>query len=55
MQKPVRRALAALLTTVALVGSAAAQYPNKPIKWVVPYPPAGTTDVLARIVAQSLS
>ena len=55
MQKPVRRALAALLATVALVGSAAAQYPNKPIKWVVPYPPAGTTDVLARIVAQSLS
>ena len=55
MQKPVRRALAALLATVALVGSAAAQYPTKPIKWVVPYPPAGTTDVLARIVAQSLS
>ena len=55
MQKPVRRALAALLTTVALVGAAAAQYPTKPIKWVVPYPPAGTTDVLARIVAQWLS
>lgn len=55
MQKPVRRAFAALLATVALVGSAAAQYPNKPIKWVVPYPPAGTTDVLARIVAQWLS
>ena len=50
-----RFALAALLATVALVGSAAAQYPTKPIKWVVPYPPAGTTDVLARIVAQSLS
>jgi tripartite-type tricarboxylate transporter receptor subunit TctC len=55
MQKPVRRAFAALLATVALVGSAAAQYPTKPIKWVVPYPPAGTTDVLARIVAQWLS
>ena len=55
MQFPVRRALAALLATVALVGSAAAQYPTKPIKWVVPYPPAGTTDVLARIVAQWLS
>lgn len=55
MQKPVRRALAALLATVALVGSTAAQYPTKPIKWVVPYPPAGTTDVLARIVAQWLS
>ena len=33
----------------------AADYPNRPIKWIVPYPPAGTTDVLARIVAQALS
>ncbi len=33
----------------------AADYPEKPIKWIVPYPPAGTTDVLARIVAQPLT
>ena len=33
----------------------AADYPVRPVKWVVPYPPAGTTDVLARIVAQWLS
>jgi tripartite-type tricarboxylate transporter receptor subunit TctC len=33
----------------------AADYPDKPIKWVVPYTPAGTTDVLARIVAQPLT
>jgi tripartite-type tricarboxylate transporter receptor subunit TctC len=33
----------------------AADYPTRPIKWVVPYPPAGTTDVLARIVAQWLT
>ena len=38
------------------IGSAwAQQYPDRPIKWIVPYPPAGTTDVLARIVAQPLS
>lgn len=30
-------------------------YPAKPVKWIVPYPPAGTTDVLARIVAQWLT
>ncbi|WP_203583647.1 Bug family tripartite tricarboxylate transporter substrate binding protein [Sheuella amnicola] len=30
-------------------------YPNRPIKWVVPYPPGGTTDVLARIMAQYLT
>jgi tripartite-type tricarboxylate transporter receptor subunit TctC len=30
-------------------------YPAKPVKWIVPYPPAGTTDVLARILAQWLT
>ncbi len=30
-------------------------YPAKPVKWIVPYPPAGTTDVLARMVAQWLT
>ena len=46
----------ALLSALAGAGSAqAADYPTKPVKWVVPYPPAGTTDVLARIVAQWLT
>ena len=46
----------ALLSAVAGAGPVqAADYPTRPVKWVVPYPPAGTTDVLARIVAQWLS
>jgi len=50
----------ALMAGVALVltlaGSAnAADYPVRPVKFVVPYAPAGTTDVLARIVAQWLT
>ncbi len=45
-----------LFCCAALVRPAlAADYPVKPVKWVVPYPPAGTTDVLARIVAQWLT
>jgi tripartite-type tricarboxylate transporter receptor subunit TctC len=39
----------------AAVPARAADYPAGPVKWVVPYPPAGTTDVLARIVAQWLT
>jgi tripartite-type tricarboxylate transporter receptor subunit TctC len=38
------------------IGSAwAQQYPDRAIKWIVPYPPAGTTDVIARIIAPPLS
>jgi tripartite-type tricarboxylate transporter receptor subunit TctC len=45
-----------LLGLAAIVQPALAQtYPNRPIKWIVPYPPAGTTDVLARIIAQYLT
>jgi tripartite-type tricarboxylate transporter receptor subunit TctC len=49
-------ALVAVFAAIAGIGSAfAADYPAHAVKWVVPYPPGGTTDVLARIVAQWLS
>ena len=49
--------LAALCFAVVLPGAAALaqDYPSRPIRWIVPYPPAGTTDVLARIVGDYLS
>jgi len=46
----------ALLT--AIVGGApasAAGYPDKPVKVIVPFAPAGPTDVMARLIAQKLS
>ena len=36
------------------IGTAAAQYPNKPLKMIVPFPPAGSTDLSARAVAGKL-
>ena len=55
MQNFIRRAAVVAIASFTFLGTASAQYPNKPIKWIVPYPPAGTTDVLARIVAQWLT
>ena len=50
----IRRAF--LFTALALALPAAAQdgYPTKPIRLVVPFPPAGGTDVLSRAIAQSI-
>jgi tripartite-type tricarboxylate transporter receptor subunit TctC len=47
-------ALACLIA--GLSGAAAADaYPNRPVRWIVGYPPGGTTDIMARIIGQWLS
>jgi tripartite-type tricarboxylate transporter receptor subunit TctC len=47
---------AALLSAVSicLAAPALAQYPARPIKWIVPYTPGGITDSLTRLVTQKL-
>ena len=55
-----RRRTLGLLGTVGLAGimprrvAAQSSWPTQPVKMVVPFPPGGSTDVLARVIAQKL-
>ena len=51
----VLRRLLAFAAFALLANVAQAQYPNKPIKLVVPWPPGGAVDTIGRLIAQNIA
>ncbi len=50
----VAQALAVSVLAVASAADAQQAYPNKPIKWIVPYTPAGISDNVTRMVTRKI-
>ena len=44
-----------LLASIAHAAAPADAYPNKTIRYVIPFPPGGITDLMARTIAQKTS
>jgi tripartite-type tricarboxylate transporter receptor subunit TctC len=47
--------LACVGAAAATLPAAAETYPSRPVRWIVGYPPGGSTDIMARLIGQRLS
>ena len=55
MRQPLKFALILTLAATSQAMAQEAAYPNKPIRWVIPFAPGGGTDMVARPVAAKLT
>ena len=49
------RNLVSSILVLFAAGAFAQDFPNKPIRWIVPFPPGGGADATARTITQKLS
>jgi putative tricarboxylic transport membrane protein len=55
MQRAIRLCLMALLLTAGMLRAQAQDYPSRTITVIVPFPPGGASDVVARIITDQMS